>query len=111
LTAPDVRRPDACPRSGRTPDGVYLEATDGHLSGPDELAGHAWIGWEETAAGIHAVDWLRRAAPASAFVYRTSSLVNQFAAARAGIGLALLPCYLGDGDPEIVRALTTPWPS
>jgi DNA-binding transcriptional LysR family regulator len=54
---------------------------------------------------------VRRAAPASAFVYRTSSLVNQFAAARTGIGLALLPCYLGDGDPEIVRALLAPWPS
>jgi DNA-binding transcriptional LysR family regulator len=32
-------------------------------------------------------------------------LVNQLVAARAGIGLAALPCYLG--DPE-TRAL--PWP-
>jgi hypothetical protein len=55
--AHDSRISDRCPASGQTPEGVYLEATDGHLSGPDELAGHAWIGWEETAAGIHAVDW------------------------------------------------------
>ena len=87
---------------------AYLEATDGRLSGHGELASHALIGWEETAAGIQAAEWLGHAAPASAFVYRTNSLVNQFAAARAGIGLALLPCYLGDGDPELIRALPEP---
>jgi DNA-binding transcriptional LysR family regulator len=29
-------------------------------------------------------------------------------AARAGIGLALLPCYLGDRDPGLTRALADP---
>ena len=42
------------------------------------------------------------------FVYRTNSLVNQMVAARAGIGLALLPCYLGDRDPGLARALADP---
>jgi len=31
-------------------------------------------------------------------------------AARAGIGLALLPCYLGDADAGLVRALAEPVP-
>ena len=72
-----------------------------------DLRGCAWIGWEEAAAGIAAADWLGRTVPADAFVYRTSSLINQFMAARAGIGLALLPCYLGDAAPGLVRA----WPA
>ena len=37
--------------------------------------------------------------PAAAIVYRTNSLINQLAAAKAGIGLAVLPCYLGDREP------------
>jgi DNA-binding transcriptional LysR family regulator len=52
--------------------------------------------------------WLVRKAPATAVVYRTSSLVNQALAARAGIGVALLPCYLGDGDRGLERALAEP---
>jgi DNA-binding transcriptional LysR family regulator len=66
------------------------------------------IGWEEDSSGIMAADWLGRAAPTAAFVYRTSSLVNQLVAAKAGIGVALLPCYLGDGHPELARALPDP---
>ena len=31
-------------------------------------------------------------------------LAMQQAAARGGLGLAMLPCYLGDNDPELVRA-------
>lgn len=87
---------------------AYLEAHGGPVAGPGELGRHALIGWEEAATGIGAADWLGRAATDAAFVYRTNSLVNQLGAARAGIGLALLPCYLGDGDPDLARALPEP---
>lgn len=89
---------------------AYLEARGGPIPGPADLAGHALIGWEETASGIQAADWLDRAMPSSEFVYRTNSLVNQAVAAKAGIGLALLPCYLGDAEPGLVRALREPLP-
>lgn len=75
------------------------------LAAPADLAEHALIGWEEGTAGINAADWLARVAPADAVVYRTNSLINQLVAARAGIGLAVLPCYLGDPEPGLVRAL------
>jgi len=88
----------------------YLGANVGPLASPDDLGRHALIGWEEATVGILAADWLARATPAEAVVYRTGSLVNQFVAAKAGIGLALLPCYLGDGDPDLVRALPEPVP-
>jgi DNA-binding transcriptional LysR family regulator len=82
----------------------------GAVSSPEDLGRHALIGWEDTAAGIMAADWLNRTVPDDAFVYRTNSLVNQFVAAKAGIGLALLPCYLGDEDEDLVRALPAPVP-
>lgn len=89
---------------------AYLDANGGPLSSPDDLCSRALIGWEETTVGILAADWLSRAVPVEAFVYRTSSLVNQFVAAKAGIGLALLPCYLGDEDSDLTRALPMPIP-
>ena len=88
----------------------YLEESGGAVSSPEGLGRHALIGWEDTAVGIMAADWLNRMVPDDAFVYRTNSLVNQFVAARAGIGLALLPCYLGDEDADLVRALPGPVP-
>jgi len=84
---------------------AYLEASGGAPSDVAELARHACIGWAATATGIQAADWLAQVAPASAFVYRTNSLVNQLVAAKAGLGVALLPCYLGDGEPDLTRAL------
>ena len=86
----------------------YLDAHGGPIEGTAALGTHSLIGWEETAGGIMAADWLDRNVLADSFVYRTNSLVNQSVAAKAGIGLALLPCYLGDGEAGLVRALAEP---
>ena len=87
---------------------AYLDAHGGPILGAATLGTHALIGWEETAGGIMAADWLDRNVPADGVAYRTNSLVNQSVAAMAGIGLALLPCYLGDGEAGLVRALAEP---
>jgi DNA-binding transcriptional LysR family regulator len=84
------------------------EALATPLASPAELARHPLIGWEEATQGVNAARWLAEAAPAEAVVYRSGSLVNQMVAARAGIGLALLPCYLGDPEPGLRRALAEP---
>ena len=88
----------------------YLAVQGSILASVADLAHHAIIGWEETTAGIQAADWLKRVAPVDAIAYRTNSVINQLAAAKAGIGLALLPCYLGDGDADLVRAFPEPLP-
>lgn len=85
-----------------------IEAKGGPVADPGDLGRHGLVGWGEATTGIAAADWLRRAVPADAVVYRTDSLVNQLIAAKAGIGLALLPCYLGDGEPGLARALREP---
>jgi DNA-binding transcriptional LysR family regulator len=71
---------------------------------------HGLIALPENTTGIKAAEWLSATAPRSAFVYRTSSLVGQVHAAKAGIGLAALPCYLGDLEAELARALPAPVP-
>ena len=74
----------------------------------ENLRAHSLIGWDEASAGIAAAAWLARVAPDDAFAFRTNSLVNQFVAAKAGIGLAVLPCYLGDPASDLVRFLPQP---
>ena len=69
------------------------------------LAQHRVIGWGETALPMRAAEWLAETVPAEAVVYRTSSLINQLMAVKAGIGLAALPCYLADPEPDLRRVL------
>ena len=45
----------------------------------------------------------------SACVYRVDTLVGILSAIRSGMGLAVLPCYLADQDPDIVQ-LSDPIP-
>ncbi len=86
----------------------YLDAGNRPVSAISDVGHHDLIGWEETTSGIAAADWLTGVAPSSASVYRSNSLINHLVAARAGIGLALLPCYLGDGAAGVMRALPDP---
>jgi DNA-binding transcriptional LysR family regulator len=60
------------------------------------------IGWDEPAR-IVASDWLARHVPAERIGLRSNSLVNQLMAVRAGLGIALLPCYLADREPQVQR--------
>jgi molybdate transport repressor ModE-like protein len=77
---------------------------------PRDLSRLPMIGWGPDASGINAADWLAAQVPASQFVYRTNSLVNQLVAVKAGIGLAVLPCYLGDPEPGLARFFPVPIP-
>lgn len=86
----------------------YLDANGGPLSTARNVDRHALVGWEEPASSIAAAGWLSQAAPSEAFGYRTNSVVNQLVAAKAGIGLAVLPCYLGDSEAGVARAVPEP---
>jgi len=68
-----------------------------------------WIAWEEGAGPPAAARWLAERTDRSAVAYRSNSLFNQASAARAGLGQALLPCFLGDGDMGL-RRVTPPLP-
>lgn len=81
----------------------YAEA-HGLPRSPQSLGKHALIGWDEPGVQVRAAEWLAAAAPGTFVAYRSNSLVNQLVAAREGIGVAILPCYLGDPEPGLVRA-------
>jgi molybdate transport repressor ModE-like protein len=82
--------------------------TYGKPAGVAGLAGHLFIGWDKGIGGP-AAQWMAESIPAPVVVYRSSSPINHLMAAAAGIGLALLPCYVGDLEPKLTR-VTAPIP-
>jgi DNA-binding transcriptional LysR family regulator len=70
-----------------------------------QLAKYAVIGFGTRATPLLAAQWLQAAVPDTAIVYRTNSLLNQLIAAKGGIGLAVLPCYLADFERDLARLL------
>ena len=71
----------------------------------DDLAHHDWIGPDETLAHLASAGWLRRAFPRAAIGYRVNTLMAALEAARVGLGLAALPCYLADGVSPLKRVM------
>jgi DNA-binding transcriptional LysR family regulator len=70
-----------------------------------DLGGHMLIGWDEPQPYGAVTRFLAEAAPRNRPSYRSNSLLNQLRAAREGIGLAALPCFLGDGEAGLVRVV------
>ena len=65
--------------------------------------GQRWIAWEEGGGPAPVARWIAEHVDRHAIGYRSNSMLNQANAARAGLGLAVLPCFLGDGDPRLQR--------
>ncbi len=75
----------------------------------DALASQPWIGAGPRLQDSAVDQWMDANALRQACVYRVDTLVSILSAIRSGMGLAVLPCYLGDEDPDIIQ-LTDPIP-
>src|SRR5690606_31778056 len=62
-----------------------------------------WIGLEESLAHLGSARWMQEKIPAPRIMVRSNSVLGLHALARSGLGVAPLPCYLGDPDPLLVR--------
>ncbi|MEW6644703.1 MAG: LysR family transcriptional regulator [Pseudomonadota bacterium] len=69
----------------------------------DDLAGHHWVAPDDNLAATTAAQWMRTELPECEVVLRADSLLALRQTAEAGLGLAALPCYLGDTSPGLVR--------
>jgi DNA-binding transcriptional LysR family regulator len=77
----------------------FYGARDYHKAEPD------WdlISWDETSADIPQYRWLEDRLEGRRVVLRSNDMDVQASAARSGLGIALLPCYLGDADPRLLK--------
>jgi DNA-binding transcriptional LysR family regulator len=63
----------------------------------------AWIGFEESLSDIAAARWMTRHVDPARIAQTANSMSAVRSAVRAGIGIAPLPCFLGDPLPDLVR--------
>jgi DNA-binding transcriptional LysR family regulator len=78
---------------------AYLSAHDSK-----ELRAHAWIGVDDALAATLIGRWMRENIPQARVAMRVDALLGLRDAARAGMGLVLLPCYFGDTAAGLHRA-------
>ena len=68
-----------------------------------DLAQHDWAAPDDTLAHLRATQWIAATVPPERVVFRTGSLFTLYGAVRGGLGVAPLPCYLGDNDAALRR--------
>jgi len=71
--------------------------------GGKNLSDHVWVGLEDTLATTVIGRWMQANVPADRIALSVDSFLPLRDAACAGVGIALLPCYIGDGDDRLRR--------
>lgn len=67
----------------------------------EDLAKHFIVCGDESMPQTNATSWLQSHTPAEAVVLRSNSVMNIFNAIKAGIGIGMLPCHIGDPEPSL----------
>jgi len=79
-------------------------ATHEYISRNDILNNPAsihWIGWDDDAP---LPQWIKNSDfPNSPIQHQVDHIIAQLAAAKAGLGISILPCFLGDPEPSLQR--------
>ena len=83
-------------------DYLALHSTPERL---EDLAQHAWVGFDDSMTNHRATVWLRQVAPGARIVATSGSVLGKIASAKANLGLAALPVALGDSEADLVRVL------
>jgi DNA-binding transcriptional LysR family regulator len=71
--------------------------------GEVSFAEDTFVGLDDTLASAPQERWLAKVGPSRRVVFRTNSTASLQVAARAGVGVAVLPCFVAERDPALVR--------
>ena len=82
----------------------YLERK-GPITARADLSSHPLIGYIPDFIYAPELRYLDEIAPAAPLRIRSSSINAQYRLARAGAGIAVLPCFIGDADSHLVRVV------
>jgi DNA-binding transcriptional LysR family regulator len=103
-----------------TPTGTLLTRIAWAIYGPSRLASrpfdvltdapqHDWIAFTDNVAIAKASKWLKEHVDDERIVYKANTLIGLAETAAAGVGLALMPCFVGAAVPGLAR-LSPPIP-
>lgn len=82
---------------------VYAQRAKARSFQRAPLAQQPWLALDDSAAGSKALQWLAQQLPLEQVALRFSGLLTVRAACLQGLGLAVLPCFLGDAEPGLLR--------
>jgi DNA-binding transcriptional LysR family regulator len=99
LTAP-VDDTDIAHKIGRMPFGLYAALDYPHAGAPDKWE---FIAYTARQAGFAHLRWLYEVIGGRRVACEVTDLGNQYEAACSGIGVAGLPCFIGDADARLQR--------
>ena len=71
----------------------------------EDLRHHAFVSYVDDLLFTKELQFLDQLYPPERFALRSTSITAQYEAVRAGAGLAVLPAFLADSDPVLVRVL------
>lgn len=85
---------------GTMPFGLYAHRSYAHLATPERWE---FIVWAQTFADMPAQSWLLDIAGDRPVVCELTYSSEHLVAVRAGVGVAGLPCFIGEHDRDLVR--------
>ncbi len=89
------------PRSDADPEPPAPDAGSAGL--PRHLLDRDWLGFAESFGSQRHNRWLRERVDEARIVYRTNTVLGLAEAVAAGIGIAVLPCFIGATVPGLQR--------
>ncbi|KFX04822.1 LysR family transcriptional regulator [Pectobacterium betavasculorum] len=71
------------------------------------IIGRSFITWDKSFSHLPSARWLNEHVPDSTSKLALTSLVTQIAAVNAGLGLAVLPCFIAAQNSDLVEVIHT----
>jgi DNA-binding transcriptional LysR family regulator len=75
-----------------------------------DLHSLAWVGPGSRLFDEPMRQWMAEQGYEEHCAFRVDTLIGMLSSVKAGVGVAILPCYLADGEPDLIQ-LTDPIPS
>jgi DNA-binding transcriptional LysR family regulator len=69
----------------------------------NDLGGHDVIAFDQSLGHMPAAQWIEGHAAGANVMLRSREMTDMVSAAVSGAGIALVPCSLGDAEPDLVR--------
>ena len=83
----------------------YLARQAAPIATPDDLRGHPFVSYVDDLVFSKELRYLAELHRPDRFSLRSTSVLAQVQATRAGAGLAVLPAFLADAHPDLVQVL------
>ncbi len=70
-----------------------------------ELAEQSWVGYVDNLLFTQELAYLKDLSENIIPTFQSTSIISQYNAIKSGLGVGILPCFLADKDPELVKIL------